>query len=57
VSPRQAASTLGKIGAARKHQAEREIILERARQMCVAMNMTPPPGLYPPLLLTGADRC
>ena len=46
----------GKLGAARKHQAEREIILERARQMCRQMNMTPPPGLYPPLLLTGADK-
>lgn len=56
MSPRDAASTLGKLGAERRHQAEREPIRAVARAMREAKGMPPHPGLYPPLILGAADR-
>lgn len=49
-------SEAGKLGSAKRQQLMREPILERARQMRAADNLAPHPGLYPPLLLTAADR-
>lgn len=56
MSPAQAASALGKLGAARRRQNDREPILARARQMLADMGRAPDPRLSPPLLLTQADR-
>jgi hypothetical protein len=56
MTPREAASELGKLGALKRRQNERERILERARQMCRADGIEPPAGLFPPLILTTGDR-
>jgi hypothetical protein len=55
-TPREAAATLGKLGATRRQQLEREPIRERARAMREAMNLPPAPALVPELVLTQADR-
>ena len=46
----------GRIGAARKHQFEREPILRKCRDMREAMKMAPHRGLVPVLILTSGDR-
>lgn len=46
----------GKIGAAKRLQAEREPIRARARQMLAEKGLPPDPRLAPPLLLSKADQ-
>lgn len=56
MTPRQAASTLGRLGAQRRHQATREPVREKARAMRAALGLPDAPGLAPELLLTSRDR-
>lgn len=46
----------GKLGAIRRHQAEREPIRAKARDMRAALRLPPAPALSPELILAGRDR-
>lgn len=56
MSPSSAASALGKLGAARRRQLEREPIRQRCREMRAVMGLPDDARLFPTLILTGADR-
>jgi hypothetical protein len=52
----EAASHMGRLGAEKRQQLEREPILSKARAMREAAGLPPSPALNPPLILTASDR-